>query len=154
VVDREAIERLLDQHRVAAVLDLVSLDEAAAAWIEYEVSGARRREEPWADENWWGHELGDQPNIDWPADLFRAFIARVIELAPDDALPAVGWGLLDKFLEFDETSVDWLVEQAGTCGRFRQALGHLSGFNLDEASDEAVERLEQAAGVRLRRWPE
>jgi hypothetical protein len=147
VVDREAIDALLRQNRVADILTVVPMDEVAQAWVAYHI-GPKSLDDP----NYWAGQVADAPNIDWPGDLLRQFIAKVVEVAPDEALSAVGWGLLDKFLEFDEESVDWLVEQAAASRRFRQALSHLRGFNLDEASDEAVEQLERAAGAPLPRW--
>jgi len=147
VVDREAIDALLRQNRVADVFTVVPMGQVAEAWVAYH-TGSKSYDDP----NYWAEQVADAPNIDSPGDLLRQFIAKVVEVAPDDALHSVGCLLLDKFLEFDEQSVDWLVGQAGASARFREALGHLSGFNLDEASDEAVELLERAAGVSLPRW--
>jgi hypothetical protein len=147
VTDREAIEALLHHHRIADVFTIVPVEEVARAWVSYH-TGSKGSGNP----NYWAAQVADAENLDWPGDLIREFIAAVVEIAPDAALSAVGWGLLDKFLEFDGQSVDWMVEQAAASSRFREALGRLRGINLDETSDEAVERLERAAGVSLRRW--
>jgi len=152
-----ALEGLVDDEDLDALLSLVTLDEIAASWCSY----AERPHDPGSDEedaDWWAVQLFFTTELCSRPDLYKALLLKLIEHArSSDVLGAIGAGPLENFVSDDEDDLRWLEQQCETNEGLREALSVVWCWN--DATEATMQRMDRAAGVELRRprpreeWP-
>ncbi len=148
-VDAELLERLIEDRRIDEVFELVSIDEAARAWCEYQTHEHHGDEGD--DPLWWAIALMFRlRDLNDPRE--RQMLTLVIEHAPDeDVLGVAGAGPLEDLLGEtgnDEECLAWIEAQAAASAKFRKALANV--WVRGDVRPDTFARLERAARVPLR----
>ena len=125
--DNARLSELIDAGEFTALLDVVSLDEIAAAWCEFE-----RREpivRPDEDALSWASQFYSSERLREQHDLHRSAILKLVERVAEDQLCSVGAGPLEFFFSDDAADMRWMAEQARASRRFQRAMGCLTYMN-------------------------
>lgn len=160
VIDPAEARRLLDAGQNDRLLSLVSAEECGLAWCRYATRDWEVEEGhlDWgADPDGWAAELCHEREFWANEEYVRSFLVTIADTAPEPILGLVGAGPLWEFLNSDDDPnwlddperIGWVEAQATRSERFRRALG--SAKIADDASQEAIARLDAAAGVELGR---
>lgn len=147
--DRPALlQELIDVEDIDRLIEIVTLDEIAAAWCRY--SSRRHSVGGDDDPDWWAIELFMTSEIFKRTALYRALLVKLVEHAQsDDVIGAVGAGPLENFVSDDQDDLMWLESECQRNEKLRSALGGV--WCAGEVSAETLERLDAAAGTQLAR---
>lgn len=139
--------RYLEDADVQEVLDSVSLDEIAVAWVCFH-QRPHAYEDDWSeDPDWWAIEFW-QSKV-WYADepVVRDGLLCLLRHASTDVLGDIGAGPFEDYIGgADEDRLQWFETQAARSADFRQALGTV---RISNEPTEVFDRLQRAAGTRL-----
>jgi hypothetical protein len=130
----------------------VTLDEIAETWCRYTTRPADQYADLDVDDDpdWWAIEFFMTQAVFDDALLCRAGLLKLLEHADDDHLVrCVGAGPLENFLSDNEDDLRWVEMEAGRNPRLREALAGV--WIADKISEQALQRLDHAAGVQLPR---
>jgi len=134
----------LDDDYVDRLLAMVTLDDIADAWCRHNSEFGKGIDDP----DWWAVDFVLSCGLDMNRELERAILPKLVEHADSEHLIAcVGAGPLEDFISEDEDDLRWLEAQAASNVKFRTALGVVRV----RVSESTFERLDRAAGRRLRR---
>jgi hypothetical protein len=134
----------LDDDYLDRLLNTVTLDDIAAAWCRHNSELGKGIEDP----DWWAVDFVLSSDLESNRDLHRATLLKLFEHADsEDLIACVGAGPLEDFISEDEDDLQWLEAQAASNVKLRSALGGV----WIRVSEPTFERLDRAAGRRLRR---
>jgi hypothetical protein len=134
----------LDDDYVHRLLTMVTLDDIAEAWCRHTSQDRGGIEDP----DWWAVAFVLSSDLARNSELHRATLLKLLEHADSELLVGcVGAGPLEDFISEDEDDLRWLEAQAAANVKLRTALGGV----WIRVSEPTFERLDRAAGRRLRR---
>jgi hypothetical protein len=148
LVDRESavLQALVDEENLDRLFSLVSLDDVAIAWCR---SHSAPRSIDGDDPDWWAVDLFFTRAISERSMLYRSLLLKLIEHANEADLGNIGAGPLEDFVSDDTDDLAWLESQCASNPKLRTALAGVWCSN--HVSEETLERLDVAAGVKLAR---
>src|SRR5205807_5776524 len=104
------LQRLVDGRRVNQLLNVVSLQDIAEAWMRYQRRGSGGRID---DEDWWAVQLW--MSDDWWRDerRVRQGILCLVDLAEsDEDFDILGAAIMEVFATKDDSRLRWIEENA------------------------------------------
>ena len=155
---KDELDQLAVHGEVDAVLEIVTLDEIAQAWVRSQAQSQVDRvfED---DPDWWAVDLVHASiDSDWGRDRFRALLLALVDSASSDhALGMIGAGPLESFVSDDEDDLAWFAAHCATKPKLRAALRGV--WCASFVTPATLARLDAAAGGPLTRplpreqWP-
>ncbi len=146
------LEHLVDDEDFAALLARVTLDDIAVAWCRYTTEPLTGDSSDHAldDPDWWAISFFMAEALVKNRELHRAALLKLLDHAESDrVIGRIGAGPLEDFISDDDDDLRWIEAEASTNEKLRQALGGV----WVTVTEETLERLDRAAGTRLKRQP-
>jgi hypothetical protein len=148
------MQQLVDACRFDELLDVVSLNEVAHAWMRYQHKVQRGNDPGVDDPDWWAVEMWQQ-DASWADEqrLRDGVLELVAAAETDQDFGVIGASVLEYMVTDDEDRLRWFEENATESEAFRRSLSNI--YVWGRRRDDVARRIEAAARVRLprpRKW--